>query len=48
MWPIRAVSEEESQAAECRIVNDLSLAKGVLDVTYNENKVVKHEKGLIV
>ena len=40
--------EKKADAPTAEIVNDLSLEKEVLDVTYNENKVVKHEKGLIV
>ena len=40
--------EKKADAPTAEIVNDLSLEKEVLDVTYNENKVVKHENGLIV
>ena len=40
--------EKKADAPTAETVNDLSLEKEVLDVTYNENKVVKHEKGLIV
>ena len=40
--------EKKADAPTAETVNDLSLEKEVLDVTYNENKVVKHENGLIV
>ena len=38
--------EKKADAPTAEIVNDLSLEKEVLDVTYNENKVVKHEKDI--